>query len=495
MFRIRITLVTALVVALAAVAINSQAQPPPGGQGGGRGQRGGRGGPGGPGGPGGFGGPGGPGGNLVMLANNEAVQKELKLTDRQKARVKQIADDQTKKSGEVFQQLRQQTDMAKAQAAQQAQAEALQGGQIDPSVDARGAGAGNALAGALNQRGYQPQVYGGRVQGGQVDPAVQQQAAQFQGRQAANAVQQQGWQMMREAMQQLQQQFESALASTLDKKQVTRLKEIQLQVQGPAAVLREDVAERLEINEDQHAEIQTILNEANSTRRQIMQKNFQFMRTLVPNQPAGGNPPAANGQPDANAPAAAAAGGAQGGQPGQAGQPGQGGRGGRGGRGGANGQNNRGGFNFQALQKAIEEQPEVKAKVDEARTEVQKEQAQLRDREYAMVFKAMDRRQVATFKKMLGKPFDVDSMMAGMFRGGPGGPGGPGGRRNGANGNAGQTKAAAKADTAKSTPAASADSSAASTTTKSATTPRRQSLRERRGLGGQQPAPDGEPPQ
>jgi hypothetical protein len=142
------------------------------------------------------------------------------------------------------------------------------------------------------------------------------------------------------------------------------------------------------------------------------------------------------------------------------------------------------------------EQPEVKAKVEEARTELQKEQAQLRDREYAMVFKAMDRRQVATFKKMLGKPFDVDSMMAGMFRGGPGGPGGPGGRRNGANGNAGQTKAAAKADTAKTTPAASADSSAATTTTtKPTTTPRRQSLRERRGLGGQQPAPEGDTPQ
>ena len=105
-----------------------------------------------------------------------------------------------------------------------------------------------------------------------------------------------------------------------------------------------------------------------------------------------------------------------------------------------------------------------------------------------MVFKAMDRRQVATFKKMLGKPFDVDSIMGGFFRG-PGGPGGPGGRRNGANGNANQTPAAAKADTAKTAPAAGADSGAASTT-KSAATPRRQSLRERRGLGGQQPAPD-----
>jgi len=100
------------------------------------------------------------------------------------------------------------------------------------------------------------------------------------------------------------------------------------------------------------------------------------------------------------------------------------------------------------------------------------------------------------FKRMLGKQFDVDSIMGagGFFRGGPGGPGGPGGRRNGANGNANQTPAAAKADTAKTAPAASADSSATSTT-KAATTPRRQSLRERRGLGGQPSTPDGEAPQ
>ena len=221
----------------------------------------------------------------------------------------------------------------------------------------------------MNSRGYQPQIYGGRVQGGQVDPAVQQQAAQFQGQQAANAVQAQGWQMMREAMQELQQESEGNLAKVLDKNQVKRLKEIQLQVEGPAAVIREDVAEKLEINEEQHAEIQAILNEANTARRQIMQKNFQLIRSLMPNQPAGGNPPAADGQPDPNAAAdadaAAAAGGAQGGQ---AGQPGQGGRGGRGGRGGANGQNNGLAFDPEAMQK-IMEQPEVKAKMEETRKE------------------------------------------------------------------------------------------------------------------------------
>ncbi len=114
-----------------------------------------------------------------------------------------------------------------------------------------------------------------------------------------------------------------------------------------------------------------------------------------------------------------------------------------------------------------------------------------------MVFKAMDRRQVSLFKKMLGKAFDLDSITQGFFRGGPGGPGG---RRNGANGNAngngntaGTTNQAANGSTAPATPAATTNSGAdATTTTKPAATPRRQSLRERRGLSGQQSSPDGQ---
>ena len=169
-------------------------------------------------------------------------------------------------------------------------------------------------------------------------------------------MQAQSFQMMREAMQELQQASEGSLAKVLDKTQVKRLIEIQLQVEGPAAVIREDVAEKLEITEEQHADIQTVLNEANVARRQIMQKNFQFMRTLMPNQPGGGNPPAADAQADPNAAPTPAAG--------QGGQPGQGGRGNRGGRGGANGQNNRPRVDPEAMQK-IMEQPEVKAKMEE----------------------------------------------------------------------------------------------------------------------------------
>jgi hypothetical protein len=112
--------------------------------------------------------------------------------------------------------------------------------------------------------------------------------------------------------------------------------------------------------------------------------------------------------------------------------------------------------------------------------ENRKEMDKLRDQEYAMVYKAMDRRQVTAFKKMQGKPFDVDSIMNGFFRGGgPGGQNRPGGpNQNNATSKANTSGAA----TAKAAPVAKADP-AASAASKSSTTPRRQSLRERRGLG------------
>ena len=68
---------------------------------------------------------------------------------------------------------------------------------------------------------------------------------------------------MTAAMNELQQMSERDLGRVLDKNQVKRLKEIQLQMEGPFAVLRPDVAEKLELGEDQVAQIQEIRNESN----------------------------------------------------------------------------------------------------------------------------------------------------------------------------------------------------------------------------------------
>src|ERR1700733_10174040 len=90
MSRLRLTFMTAaMLLALAALTLNSLAQPPGGGGGGGGGGRGGFGG-----GRGGFGGPGGGfgGGSLLELASNAAVQEDLKLKDTQKAKIKNLSD-------------------------------------------------------------------------------------------------------------------------------------------------------------------------------------------------------------------------------------------------------------------------------------------------------------------------------------------------------------------------------------------------------------------
>jgi Spy/CpxP family protein refolding chaperone len=80
------TRVCAMVLAVAAIAMfasSALAQPRPGG-------------------PGGFGGPGGGQGGWMTLLQSEAVQKELKLLDDQKADLKKIADELQAKMREQF---------------------------------------------------------------------------------------------------------------------------------------------------------------------------------------------------------------------------------------------------------------------------------------------------------------------------------------------------------------------------------------------------------
>jgi len=403
-----------------------------------------------------------------MLAGNDAVQKELKLSDKQKAQVKKISEESNTRRQTVFQNLRQQADAAKNQAAQEAQAEGADGQQIDPSLAARGSGAGNPLINSLNSRGYQPPIYGGQQL---EDPAAAQQAqAQARG----NAAQAQGWEMMRTAMERLQNESERELGRALDKNQAKRLKEIQLQVEGPFAVLRPEITEKLELGEEQVAQIHEIQNESNQARRQAMAAGRNVFAGFRKNQQGNNNQAAAN-PADPNAPAGQAQNGNNGNGNGNGNGRGRNGRGGnangRGGPGGG-GPGGRGNFDPEAMRKYME-QPEVKSQMEQMR----KQQDQIRDQSYAQVYKVLDRRQSSAFKKMLGKPFDVDSITNGFFRGpGQRGPGGGAG-------------AAAKSDTAKADNAEAADTQAKDSDqaakSRPATGQRRQSLRERRGLGQQ----------
>ena len=143
-----------------------------------------------------------------------------------------------------------------------------------------------------------------------------------------------------------------------------------------------------------------VLNEANQTRRELMRTTSSSFGPMMPNQPAAGTH-----QP--RRPSRSRCGSHT--TPwdkldrDKAARQAQGGRGGRGGRGVLEvavltGTTTGVASNREAMQKVME-QPEVKANMEETR----KQQSQLRDREYALVFRAMDRRQVAVFKKTAGQ--------------------------------------------------------------------------------------------
>ena len=253
----------------------------------------------------------------------------------------------------MLQRLSQRMDSASNQAALNAQAQAFQQGQAARNSNATGLN--NDLTNSINSYGEQPYAMG---TGGQLSDLEIQQMAMMQGRMAANATRTQGQQMMRQATLEFRRDTERALARVLDKNQVARLLEIELQVDGPASILRDDIAMRLEIRDEQYPDIQTAVVEGNMARRQFAASSAQALQSL------------------------------------------------RGGRG------NRGSQTDPATIQAALKKPENAAKIAEAR----KASADLRNKQYNVVYKAMDKRQVTGYQKMLGKPFDVDLVVPGPFQ-------------------------------------------------------------------------------
>ncbi len=434
MSRIRLSLIVGgLAVILTAAPITTYAQR--GGGGGGGGARGNRGG--GPGGfGGGFGGGGfGGGGSLISLATREPVQEELKVSDDQKVKITELSTKSEAKNREMFQNLRQQSDASRAQLRTQQGnfANNLQNRQragaqnLDPrlqTLDPRN----QALAGAAGPGGgfgSNPYTSGLPDQNG-VDPN----ALRNEFRQQDNEARTQSRMMMQQAMTQLQNSSEQALAKILNRTQMTRLREIQLQTEGPFVVLKPEVAQKLEVNEDQASELQQAQSKINTQRGQIfgqMREVFQSFRTAQP-APADANgqaasTPAANANGNSNTANSSAPTGGRGRQGrggnnitqgGPGGPGGPGGFGGPGGPGGPGG--NRRGFDPEAM-RTFMEKPEVQAKM----TEIRQQEEALNDQGYALVFKTLDRRQGGTFRKMLGKKFDVS-----LLRRRPGGPAQPG---------------------------------------------------------------------
>jgi hypothetical protein len=243
------------------------------------------------------------------------------------------------------------------------------------------------------------------------------------------AVQQEQRAALRESMNQLQHVAEQSLVKIIGTPAYARIKQIQLQLQGPQALLQEEMIEKLSISEEQVEQLQELLNGRRQAQREEGRARFDLMKAAFP----------APANADANA-------------------NGNGGNNGRNGGRGGNGPNFRDPA-FQDAMKAYVEKPEVKEKLAEFQSQQEKQDALL----MAAVHRTLGKRQDANYKKLLGAPFDLSKI-----RGGPGrGPGG----RNGAGNQADASKADpnAKAASGFDDDAPAAKTTSTSTSTKKAT--------------------------
>src|SRR5262249_26347818 len=146
----------------------------------------------------------------------------------------------------------------------------------------------------------------------------------------------QRFQQMRESMNELTQTGEASLAKILEKGQFARVKQIQFQLQYPDVVLRDDMVEKLNINEEQLEQLQELRNERREAQREIRKSQGAFMKNAFQAvNPAGGN-------------------------------DGGGGGNGNGGNQGGNGRNNRPRFDPEVMKKVMDS-PEVKAQMEQVR--------------------------------------------------------------------------------------------------------------------------------
>ena len=236
----------------------------PGGPGGG--------GPGGPGGFGGFGGPGGggPGGrgnngpsmdSAERLLQIEAVQEDLQVDEKTRAKIKSLGEDavkeRTKRRDTVTKVAQQQAaELAAQQNQLMAEQLAASGIQVDPKT----------LAAQNNNGGR-----GGR--GGPGGPGGFNQLER---------------QMMTAAMEDLQTKVDAKMLKLISKKQQDRLKQIVLQMEGARAFTQpnQEVVAKLGLTEEQ---LEQIRNAQNELRQAQWQQRTEVMNSIIPPDSNGGN--------------------------------------------------------------------------------------------------------------------------------------------------------------------------------------------------------------
>lgn len=474
MSRLRVMfLTTGLLLVSAALSYTSLAQGP----GGGRGNRGG--------GPGGFGG--GPGGrgmggfggfggdSLLALAKRTAVQEELKVSEKQKTQIGELDEDYNQRRQKLFENMR---PNGGGPGGRGNNGGRRGGNQNNGGFSAQGGAIGNfgggpnAFASAYEINPYSLNTTQEPQQGGE-EPQQDDRQARFQA--------------MRESMTQLDQQANATLAKILTAKQYQRLNQIQIQVQGINALVRPDVAEKIQLDETQVEAIQGVINDRRTAQREVFAKQGEVFRSFRPKNGGGPN------RKDQNAAGAGKAGADTKGADADQAQADNGGNGGGNGnrrRGGGGGQGpGQGGpqFDREAMKKFME-QPEVKAQMDKA----QAANAQLDNKATQAAYKILTKYQLASYKKLQGPPFDVSKLRPNF--------GGPGGNRDG---NDAQTSKSAtksttekadteKADTEKETATANSETkkSTAKSKTKASAKTKRSNVRQRQNLEGDAGIPD-----
>gem|GEM_PF-1879864 len=388
MARIPALLLSMCLVVLALVSYSEIQAQAPGGGGGGGGRFGG----------GMFGGPGGRNSSTTWLLNQAAVQEELKITDAQKKRLASLNDALDERRRELFPQNQ-------------------RGGR-------RGQGGGGDQGGGIpgGQGGFQGGQGGfqGGQGGGRPDPET------FRANMEA----------MRENMEALQQETNNAIAKILTPKQRLRLNQISLQQQGPLAVARPEIAEKLNMSPEQLEQVQAIIQESRQSQMELFRSNFGGRGRGNRGRNGGDDGEGGGGggrqqtkqQPKAQAKQQPKAqddddenpGGGQAQAKGQGGQNGDG-----------QGRRGPGGFD--------RDSPEAKAQFAKMRDQSE----QLQQRTITLISKVLTKKQKLAFNKMQGEPFDLDKLE----------PGYNGQRAN------------AKSDTAKGNAKGAAKSKSESTTT------------------------------
>jgi hypothetical protein len=407
---------------------------------------------------GGFGGPGGRGGSMTGLLQNPAVQTELKLSEKQIEKIKQINELATKKR----------TDLQKLNPFPGGPGGP--GGNNGPGGNAGNAavagnggnggnGNGNANGGNGGGRGNRGNRGGGNggnggggagvaggnnggnggIVGNNAGGGGNNGNGGFGGNggnggvggnggapggnggpggRFANMTEEQRTAMQEffTTMRTLQADIDAALLKVLDKKQQTRLSQVHLQSMGVNAFRNQQVIERFNINEDQVATIREIMNGANQAQRDARAPMRDVMAKFIGNDP----------------------------------------------------NNNNGRPSRQQMQE-LQNNPEYVAARDKVQKVVDAKTKSLDEVTLAKIVNTvLDRPQSKAYKAALGPVFDVSKLNTGRGPGGFGGPGGPGGPPPGGN-----TPPATDPAATKAAPPDAANPAA----------PARKSLRDRRGGG------------